>query len=124
MRRFLAVPALLLALAGCVASPPGPYGYAPPYPQPYPQAGYPADYAQSDVYPGFGYVDGSPTISADGGTWPVIFYDGAWGYWDGYHRWHRAPDQIGFHLNSRYPGGSGYRPWGGGGYVGRVGVPG
>jgi hypothetical protein len=116
MRHRLAIAAMLLPLAGCVVPPQAPYAYAQAYPQPYPQQAYPAAYGHTDLsYPGYGYIDGSPTIAADGGTWPLIFYGGAWGYWDGYHSWHRAPDQVWHHLESRYPGGAGYRPWNGGG---------
>ena len=106
MRRGLALTALLLPLAGCVVPPqPVGYGYGA-----YPAPGYAADYA----YPGYAYNSGSPTYFEGGVTWPLIFYGGSWGYWDGYHRWHRAPEGIGRHLEGRHPGGVGYRPWGGG----------
>jgi hypothetical protein len=106
MLQRLALAALLLPLTGCVV-PPQPVGYGYGYPQP----GYPGtDYA----YPGYAYNDGSPTIAVEGATLPLIFYGGGWGYWDGYHRWHRAPEGLDRHLNQRFPGGAGYRPWGGG----------
>jgi hypothetical protein len=114
MRQSLALVALLLPLGGCVVPPgqPVPYGYG-GYPQPgYPQAVYPgvAEYG----YPGFAYNDGSPTLFSEGVNWPLIFYGGGWGYWDGGHRWHRAPEGIERHLDQRHPNGFGYRPWGGG----------
>jgi hypothetical protein len=112
MRHGLALVALLLPLTGCVvpAQPVG-YGYG-GYPQPgYPQPGYPGgEYG----YPGFAYSDGSPTLAVDGAILPLIFLGGGWGYYDSYHRWHRAPEGVERHLNQRFPGGAGYRPWGGG----------
>jgi hypothetical protein len=117
----LALTAVLLALSGCVVPPPpGPYaypGYAPPgYPPPgYPPPGYPAPYGQPDfAYPGYAYNDGSPTFFADGVNWPLVFFGGGWGYWDGYHRWHGAPPAVWHNLEMRHPGGVGYHPAGGG----------
>jgi hypothetical protein len=111
MRYGLAYAALLLPLAGCVVPAPAPY-----YPQPaYVQPGYAAPYPQADyAYPGYAYNNGSPTLAVEGVTWPLIFYGGGWGYWDGYHRWHGAPGGIAFNLNRLHPGGVGYRPFGGG----------
>jgi hypothetical protein len=106
MRHGLALVALLLPLGGCVV-PPQPVGYGYGYPQP----GYPD---QDGGDPGYAYNDGSPTLAVDGATVPLIFYGGGWGYWDGSHGWHRAPDRIGRQLDMRHPGGVGYRPWGGG----------
>jgi hypothetical protein len=111
MRHRLALAALLLPLAGCVVPPPGPAMY------PYAQPGYgaPGPYAQQDFsYPGYAYNDGSPTYVEGGVTWPLIFYGGGWGYWDGFHRWHGAPGPVGNWLGARHPGGVGYRPFGGG----------
>lgn len=110
MRYRLAFAAMLLPLAGCVVPPPGPYAA-------YPQPGYPTPYPQPEfAYPGYAYNDGSPTLVVEGVTWPLIFYGGGWGYWDGYHRWHGAPGPVGNWLNARHPGGVGYHPWGGGPY--------
>jgi len=120
MRLRLAFAALLLPLAGCVVPPdagPGPYPYPPPgYPPPgYPPPGYPVPYGQPDLaYPGYAYNNGSPTLVVEGVTWPLVFYGGVWGYWDGYHRWHGAPGPVGRWLGMRHPGGVGYRPYGGG----------
>jgi hypothetical protein len=119
MRPRFALVALLLPLSGCVVPPYQAgygYGYAPPgYPGAYPQPGYPGAYPQPDYgYPGFSYYDDSPTLFVDGATMPLIFYGGGWGYWDGAHRWHAAPDGVARNLNQRFPGGAGYRPWAGG----------
>jgi hypothetical protein len=111
MRHRFALAALLLPLAGCVVPPPQPgpppppYGYAPPGPAPYG-----ADFS----YPGYSYIDGSPVYVVGGVTWPLVFYGGGWGYWDGYHRWHGAPGPVGRYLGGRFPGGAGYHPYGGG----------
>jgi hypothetical protein len=109
MRHHLAFAALLLPLAGCVvppaAPPPPPYGYAPPPPAPYPP---------EFAYPGFAYIEGSPVYVVGGVTWPLVFWGGGWGYWDGYHRWHAAPGPVGRHLGARFPGGAGFHPYGGG----------
>ncbi len=108
-----ALVALLLPLSGCIVPPPGPYGA---YPQPVYPGAYPAPapYAQPDyAYPGYAYNDGSPTLFVDGVTWPLVFYGGGWGYWDGYRHWHAAPPGVWNHLNQRHPGGVGYRPFGG-----------
>jgi hypothetical protein len=105
--RFALV-ALLLPLSGCYVPPQGsPYGYA--------QPGYPASYGEADyAYPGYAYNGGSPTLYADGATWPLVFYGGGWGYWDGYHRWHGAPAGVWHDLDRRHPGGVGYHQYGGG----------
>jgi|HubBroStandDraft_1064217.scaffolds.fasta_scaffold65304_2 hypothetical protein len=127
----LAVAALLLPLAGCVVAPPpgpGPYpppGAYPPPPGPYGQPGYPPpDAMQEPVYPGYAYNNGSPTLVVEGVTWPLIFWGGAWGYWDGFHHWHGAPGPIGGWLNRRHPGGVGYHPYGGGQFGRPVGFRG
>jgi hypothetical protein len=107
MRYRLAFAAMLLPLTGCVVPPPAPAPYG--YPGSYPAAG-----PQEFSYPGYAYNDGSPTYIDGGVTYPLIFYGGGWGYWDGYRRWHGAPGPVGGWLGRRYPGGVGYRPWGGG----------
>ena len=114
MRHRFALMALLLPLGGCVV-PPDQVGYGYGYPGAYPQPGYPAAYPQPDYgYPGFSYYDGSPTLAIEGATVPLIFYGGGWGYWDNGRRWHRAPEGVERHLDQRFPGGAGYRAWGGG----------
>jgi hypothetical protein len=135
MRYRFALMAMVLPVTGCYAPPPPPYG-AYGYPQPaYPQPGYPQPlypspgYPSADFsYPGFAYYEGSPTIAVGGAVLPLIFLGGAWGYYDRDHSFHRAPDSVAHHLEGRYPGGSGYRPWAGpagrpGGFAG-TGYPG
>jgi hypothetical protein len=118
MHHRLAFAAVLLPLAGCVVPPPGP-----PVPYGYPQPGYPPAYGQQDfAYPGYSYNNGSPFYVEGGVNFPLIFYGGGWGYWDGYHRWHRAPDAVWHDLDRRHPGGAGYRPYGGGGFGGPRGL--
>ncbi len=114
MRYRLALPVMLLPLAGCVVPPPGPY-YAPP-----PYAAQSGDFG----YPGYAYNNGSPTLVVEGATWPLIYYGGGWGYWDGYHHWHGAPGSVGHYLDGRHPGGYGYHPYGGGPYGHPVGFHG
>ena len=111
MHHRLAFAALLLPLAGCVVAPPPPG--PPPYGYSQPAAIYPP---QDFAYPGYAYNDGSPTLVIEGVTWPLIFWGGGWGYWDGYHRWRGAPGPVGGFLSRRFPGGTGYRPYGGGLY--------
>jgi hypothetical protein len=119
MRARFALMALLLPLGGCVV-PPGQVGYGYGYPGAYPSPGYPGAYGQPDYgYPGYSYYDNSPTLAVDGATMPLIFYGGGWGYWDGGHNWHHAPDGVARNLNQRYPGGTGYRA----APVGHVGGP-
>jgi hypothetical protein len=105
MRQPIAFLALMLPLAACVVEP------APPMARPIP--------APEFVYPGYAYNNGAPTLFVDGVSWPLIWYGGGWGYWDHYHRWHRAPDPVWRHLEGRYPGGAGFhygRPVGFGGH--------
>ena len=111
MRHGLALVALLLPLTGCVV-PPQPVGYGYGYAQP---GYYPGAYPQPDYgYPGFAYNDGSPTLYVDGAIMPLIFFGGGWGYYDRERHFHRAPGGVEGHLNQRFPGGNGYRPWAGG----------
>ena len=124
MRRTttLAVPLLLMGLGGCVAPPPsGVYGYPGAYSQPgYPGAGYGypgAAYSDGgDIYPGYNYNAGAPSIVVEGSSVPLIYYGGSWGYYDGYRRFHRAPDSVWRHLETRHPGGYGVRPYAAAGY--------
>jgi hypothetical protein len=117
MRRNLVLAALLLPLSGCYLPPQGPTGYAQPgYPPPgYPPQGYPqAAYdPYGNVYPGYSYNDGTPTLLVEGAPMPLIVVGGGWGYWDSRHNWHRAPDEISRHLEQQHASG-GFRPGGGG----------
>lgn len=115
MRAKIGVVAVLIPLAGCVVAPePAGYGYIPPaYAQPQPAYGGPPAYADESVYPGYVDYGGSPALTVDGAIWPLIFFGGGWGYWDGEHRWHRAPEQVWRHLERRYPRGEGLRGPGG-----------
>jgi hypothetical protein len=110
---------------GYVYPPPGypPAGYPPPsyppagYPPPgYPPAGYPPPsypVPQADpyagIYPGYAYNDGAPTLLVGGVIFPLIFVGGVWGYWDGGHRWVRAPDAVFRHLEGRRAAGVVFR---------------
>ena len=107
MRHSLALVAMLLPLSGCIVPPPQPVGYGYGYPQP----GYPGGESMDQ---GYSYIDGSPTMVVEGAPVPLIFFGGAWGYYDGERRWHRAPEGVDRRLSQRFPGGAGYRPWGGG----------
>ncbi len=119
MRKHLSIIAMLLPLAGCVVEPaPSPYG------NPYGYGGTPAPAYGDDsgVYSGYYYNEGSPYMVVEGAALPLIYFGGAWGYYDGYHTFHRAPDQVWRHLERQNPRGSGIRPYegrpGGGGYGG------
>lgn len=92
MRRGLILTALLLSLGGCV---PG---------QPY------ITY-YDDAWPGYYYNDGAPYYVVEGVQQPVIYHDGGWGYYDGYHHFHPAPDSVGRQLSTRHPNGAGVRPY-------------
>lgn len=118
MRRGPCLAALLL-LSGCyVQQPPPPpiYGYPPPPPG-YPAAAYPPPYDPSyAAYPGYDYNGGAPTVVYGGAPVPLILLGGEWGFYDGGHRWHRAPDAVhrdlaarGFHPGGFQPG-AGARP--------------
>jgi len=116
---------MLLPLAGCYVAQPAPsYGYAAPgypppgYPQPeYPPLGYPpASYdPYGNVYPGYSYNDGAPTLFVDGAVAPLILLGGGWGYYDAHHDWHRAPEAVSRHLEQQRAAGASF-PAGGGGY--------
>jgi len=107
------LPALLLTLGGCYLPPgeqPG-YGYG------YAQPGY-ASVAPAGVYgenaeifQGYSYNEGSPTMIVEGAPMPLIFFGGSWGYYDGERRFHRAPDPVWRQLESRHPQGYGVRPY-------------
>lgn len=124
MRHGFVLAALLLPLAGCYLPPqPAPsYGYGAPgyapqgYGQPgYPPPGYPPPGYDTQIYPGYSYNDGAPTLLVEGAAVPLIVVGGELGYYDAHHYWHRAPDPVAHNLAQRYPGGAAYRP-GGGGY--------
>lgn len=99
MRHGLALAALLLPLAGCVVPPDGGRGYY-------------------SGQPGYSYDSGSPAMVVAGVNQPLVYYGGSWGYHDSYRRFHRAPDHVYRNLETRYPGGVGYRGHGGGPYGG------
>ena len=127
MRHGFTLAALLLPLSACYVAPPygqPGYGYAQPgYAQPaYAQPGYPGapTDAYGNVYPGYAYNDGSPTLFVEGATEPLISFGGAWGYYDGRHEFHRAPDAVGRHLEQQRASG-GFRSGGGGFPQGRPG---
>ncbi len=109
MRLYLAPLAASLVLSGCYLPPSTPgYGEAQPgYP---PGAGYgytapgypPPSYdAYGNVYPGYSYNGGSPTLFVDGAVVPLVVVGGGWGYYDTHHDWHRAPDQVSRHLEQQ-----------------------
>ncbi len=108
MRRGLTLAALLLPLAGCYVQPGAGYGYGyqPAYPAP------PYGY-QEEAYPGYDYNGGAPYMMYEGSQMPLIFFGGVWGYNDSYSHFHRAPDAVQRHLESRHPQGSGARIYGG-----------
>lgn len=114
MRHSLVLASLLLPLASCYPPPEPPVGYAQPgYPPPspdygyaqpgYPAAGYsPGPYdPDGNVYPGYGYNGGTPTLLVDGAVTPLVVFGGGWGYWDSHHNWHHAPDAVSHHLQEQ-----------------------
>jgi hypothetical protein len=123
MRHNLLLAALLLPLSGCYVAP-QPIGYAQPqpgYPPPPgypPQPGYPpASYDQDDnIYPGYSENDGAPTLAVDGAVVPLVLFGGGWGYYDGRHNFHRAPDAVSHHLEERRSSGASFHPGGGPGF--------
>ena len=110
MRRGLMLASLLLPLTGCYVQPGVGYGYG-GYQQPGYQAA-PYGY-QEDAYPGYDYNGGSPHMAYEGSQMPLIFFGGLWGFNDRYGNFHRAPDGVQRHLESRHPQGSGARAFGG-----------
>jgi|GEM_PF-2812475 len=118
MRRGPIFAMMMLPLAGCVPVPGGPGygGYAPaPYQGGYEQPGYPppAYGYQGDAYSGYAYNDGAPYIVEEGVTLPLIFFGGAWGYYDRDRHFRRAPKNVYRDLQARHPGGSGARVFNG-----------
>ncbi|HEY1932443.1 MAG TPA: hypothetical protein VGG99_10555 [Acetobacteraceae bacterium] len=73
----------------------------------------PPAYAPGDQGGGVAYMAGQPT-AVIGGETVFLVYAGVtgWGYWDGYHRWHHAPQQYAQHLNQYHPGGRGLAGFG------------
>jgi hypothetical protein len=120
MRHGLVLAALLLPLSGCYVAPQSPTyaqpGYAVQQPG-YPQPGYAPgpDDSDDNVYPGYSYNDGAPSLYVDGAVMPLVLFGGAWGYYDGGHNWHRAPDAVNRRLEQRRASGATFRPGGGGG---------
>ena len=115
MRRGPIFAMILLPLAGCVPPPGGPgYGYG-GYPQPYQGGGSaPPVYGDPNAgYSGYAYNDGAPYIVEEGVTLPLIFFGGAWGYYDRERHFRRAPEHVYRELQSRHPGGSGARVFSG-----------
>src|ERR1700733_11663659 len=117
MRHSLVLAALLLPLSGCYVAP-QPSGYAQPQPGYAPQPGYPpASYGQDDnIYPGYSENDGAPTLAVDGAVVPLVLFGGGWGYYDGRHNFHRAPDAVSHHLEERRSSGASFHPGGGPGF--------
>lgn len=118
MRQGLAIAALLVPLAGCAYQPgpqPAGWGYAPPAPGYVPPApGYAPDYGYDpggELYPGYYYNNGAPSLVIEGNPLPLLFFDGGWGYYDGERRWHRAPERVWRDLDQRHPRGAGVRPF-------------
>lgn len=121
MRGALVIGMVVLSLGAANAQPPPPgYAYPPPgYPPPgYPPPGYPPPgYAPpvypvdpyAGIYPGYAFNDGAPTLLVAGVVFPLILVGGAWGYWDGGHRWIRAPDTVYRHLEGRRAAGVVFR---------------
>jgi hypothetical protein len=102
MKRALALTALLASLGGCVVSPAEPgYGYGQPA---YPGGGAYYD-DSSNIYPGYAYNNGSPSLIVEGSAMPLTLYEGGWGYWDRGRHWHHAPDQVEHNLEHRHAGG-------------------
>ena len=102
MRCSRALAVALLPLAGCVVAPEQ-IGYG--YPTPPVQAG---AYAQEqEIYSGYNYNGGMPTIIVEGAAAPLMFYGGAWGYYDQRRQWRRAPEPVWRHLEQRHPSGAG-----------------
>lgn len=108
MRRAILTLSLLLPLGACYVEPPPPvgYGYQQPPPAAYPP---PAPYGYG-AYPGYSYNDGAPIIVEGGVPVPLIFFGGAWGWYDGGHVWHRAPDPVMRDLDARRAGGAAFHP--------------
>lgn len=115
MRHSLVLVGLLLPLTGCNPPAQEPAGYyaQPGYPAPgpgyaygqpeYPPPGYPpgAYYPDANVYPGYGYNNGEPSLLVDGAATPLVVFGGGWGYWDRRHNWHHAPDAVSRHLEEQ-----------------------
>ena len=107
MRRALWWACLLLPLGGCYVDTPAPdYGYA--------QPGYPPPPPGSDpyagAYPGYSYNNGAPVYDDAGVAVPLVFFGGAWGYYDHNRHWHSAPPGISRDMDVRRAGGGPYHP--------------
>jgi hypothetical protein len=54
------------------------------------------------------FVDNEPLAYVDGESVAVLYDDDyGWGFWDGQHHWHHAPDQWRHRLDERFPHGAG-----------------
>jgi len=54
------------------------------------------------------FVDNEPIAVVDGESVAVLYDDDyGWGFWDGEHRWHHAPDRWHHRLEERFPRGEG-----------------
>ncbi len=90
---------MFLPLAGCVvASDQGGYGYPTAR---YQTSGY---VEEQEIYPGYHYNDGAPTIIVEGAPLPLTTYRGSWGYYDRRQRWQPAPEPVWRHIEQRQQG--------------------
>jgi endonuclease YncB( thermonuclease family) len=67
--------------------------------------------AGDDGSDGITYVGGAPVALIDGESTFLVYGDDGlgWGYYDGYHHWHDAPDRYRRHMEHFHPGGHGLR---------------
>ena len=92
-------------VAPSYGAPPPPYGVpSPVYGMPPPACGIPPAAA------GYAVMGGTPMVLLDG-AWVAFTFAGGlgWGYYDGWHHWHRAPERYWGGLERRYPHGEGLR---------------
>ena len=60
-------------------------------------------------------------IIVGGVSFDPVFVGGTWGYYDGYHHFHNAPERDRARLEGRYPGGRGFVAHGAAGHPGAPG---